>query len=77
MYKVLGIIVGFWQKAMEPKSLSMVFKEKTSLRIHSVPASAPSEVPTTGHPWLCPQPTRAGGGLWDTGCHMGFFPHFE
>ena len=38
VYKVLGIIVGFWQKAMEPKSLRMVFKEKTSLKIHSVPA---------------------------------------
>ena len=37
VYKVLGIIVGFWQKAMEPKSLRMVFKEKTSLKIHSVP----------------------------------------
>ena len=28
VYKVLGIIVGFWQKAMEPKSLRMAFKEK-------------------------------------------------
>ena len=28
VYKVLGIILGFWQKAMEPKSLGMVFKEK-------------------------------------------------
>ena len=25
VYKALGIIVGFWQKAMEPKSLMMVF----------------------------------------------------
>lgn len=61
VYKVLGIIVGFWQKPMEPKSLRMVFKEKTSLRIHLVPASAPSEMQTPGHPWLCPQPTRARG----------------
>ena len=28
VYKALGIIVGFWQKAMEPKSLMMVFKKK-------------------------------------------------
>ena len=28
VYKVLGIILGFWQKAMEPKSLRMVFKGK-------------------------------------------------
>ena len=61
VYKVLGIIVGFWQKAMELKSLRMVFKEKTSLKIHSVPASAPTEVQTPGHPRLCPQPTRARG----------------
>ena len=61
VYKVLGIIVGFWQKAMELKSLRMAFKEKkTSLRIPSVPASAPSEMQTPGHPWLCPQPTSSG-----------------
>ena len=41
VYKVLGIILGFWQKAMEPKSLRMAFKEKTSLKIHLAPASAP------------------------------------
>ena len=28
-YKALGIIVGFWQKAMELKSLRMAFKEKS------------------------------------------------
>jgi hypothetical protein len=28
VYKALGIIVGFWQKAMELKSLRMAFKEK-------------------------------------------------
>ena len=25
VYKILGTIVGFWQKAMEPKSLRMLF----------------------------------------------------
>ena len=59
VYKALGIIVRFWQKAMEPKSLRMAFKEKTSLRIPSAPASAPSEMQTPGHPWLCPQPTSS------------------
>jgi len=61
VYKVLGIILGFWQKAMEPKSLRMVFKEKTSLKIHSAPASAPPEMQTPGHPRLRLQPTRARG----------------
>ena len=28
VYKALGIIVGFWQKAMELKSLMMVFLKK-------------------------------------------------
>ena len=28
VYKALEIIVGFWQKAMELKSLRMAFKEK-------------------------------------------------
>ena len=54
VYKVLGITVGFWQKAMELKSFRMVFKKKSSLGIHSAPASAPSEMQTPGHPWLCP-----------------------
>ena len=27
VYKVLGIILGFWQKAMEPKSLGMVLRK--------------------------------------------------
>ena len=64
VFKVLGIIVGFWQKAMEPKSLRMAFKEKTSLKIHLAPASAPTEMQTPGHPRLCSQPTRARGASW-------------
>ena len=77
VYKVLGIVVGFWQKAMEQKSLRMIFKEKTSLRIHSAPASAPSEMQTPGHPWLCPQPSRARGGSQTLGATWSSFPAFS
>ena len=74
VFKVLGITVGLWQKAMEPKSRSMAFKEKTSLRIHSAPASGPSEMQTPGHPWLCLQPARAGGASWTPGATWGSSP---
>ena len=40
VYKVLGITVGIWQKAMEPKSLRMVFKKKSSVgQTHLLSAS--------------------------------------
>ena len=75
VYKALGIIVGFWQKAMELKSLMMVFlKKKSSLRIPSVPASAPSEMQTPCHPWLCPQPAMARGGYRTLGATWGSSP---
>jgi hypothetical protein len=39
VYKALGIIVGFWQKAMELKSLMMVFFFKKILTEDSLSAS--------------------------------------
>ena len=78
VYKVLGIIVGFWQKAMELKSLRMFFMKKSSLGIHSAPVSAPSEMQTPS--WLSmalPAVCQGKERLLDTGCHVGFFPHFE
>lgn len=77
VYKVLGITVGLWQKAMEPKPRRMAFQEKTSLRIHSAPASGPSEMQTPGHPWLCLQPARARGASWTPGATWGSSPTFS
>lgn len=74
VYKVLGIIVGFWQKAMEPKPRRMAFKEKASLRIHAAPAWGPSEMQTPGHPWRFLPPARARGASWTPGAAWGSSP---
>ena len=49
-------------------------KKKSSLRIPSVPASAPSEMQTPCHPWLCPQPAMARGGYRTLGATWGSSP---
>ena len=67
----------FWvsgKKQWSQSHLGCFFKEKTSLKIHSAPASAPPEMQTPGHPRLRLQPTRARGA---SQTQAGVLPHFE
>ena len=61
--KLLGSLYVFGKKQWSQSHLGWLLRKETSLRIPSAPASAPSEMQTPGHPWLCPQRTSSREGL--------------